>query len=133
MKQYLIYIAGPYTAETPWKIEQNCRRAEEVSLQVWKAGHLPVCPHLLGRHFFGEIQEDVVINGLLELMIRCDGVMFIGGYQSSPGCMRELEVAREFDIPRSTWATDSLKFLVEVLDSREPMVTLKKGGNHGNL
>jgi hypothetical protein len=41
-----IYVAGPYTGNTPEEIEQNVRRAMEAGLIIWKKGHFPYIPHL---------------------------------------------------------------------------------------
>lgn len=34
----VVYIAGPFRAATPWLVEANVRRAEEVALAVWRLG-----------------------------------------------------------------------------------------------
>lgn len=41
-----IYIAGPYSADTPEEREQNVERAIDVGLQLIRKGHAPFIPHL---------------------------------------------------------------------------------------
>jgi len=96
----LIYVAGAFTAPTAWGIEQNCRKAEEVSLQVWKVpGCAGIAPHLNTRHFFGTLDEDVVIHAMLVLLERCDAIFLIPGWENSKGTFRKIEHAKKLGIP----------------------------------
>jgi len=95
----LIYIAGPYRGTTGWEIEENVRQAERVALQVWKMGYAAICPHCNTRMFFGEIDEDLAMKGCLEILQRCDGVLFIQGWEGSEGAMIEWQEARRRNIP----------------------------------
>lgn len=49
----LIYIAGPYRAETAYEIECNVRKAERMALAIACEGMVPVCPHTMYRFFHG--------------------------------------------------------------------------------
>lgn len=118
--KYLIYIAGPYTADTAWKIERNCRRAEAATLDVWKSGHVPVTPHLLGRYFHGELNERVVLDGLLVLLRRCDGMLLLPGWKRSPGSLKEVRFCYDHGIIYDM----GLKSLIQRLDEQETMVKL---------
>ena len=96
----LIYVAGPYRAETNWEIQQNCRRAEEASLEIMRAGHLPMTPHAIGRNFFGAVDEHKLMDNLLIWLSRCDAAIFLPGYQDSAGPMAELNYCcRDDGIP----------------------------------
>ncbi|MCG8435902.1 MAG: hypothetical protein MJA83_17910 [Gammaproteobacteria bacterium] len=46
----IVYIAGPFRAKTPWRVEQNIRKAESWALHVWKMGAVAVCPQVLCIH-----------------------------------------------------------------------------------
>lgn len=98
-RRYLIYVAGPFRAKTQWQIERNCRIADEASLEVWKAGHVGVCPHQLGRLYYGELCEDDVLCGLLELLSRCDGVLLLPKWNNSTGTLIEKSLAEKLKIP----------------------------------
>jgi hypothetical protein len=67
----LVYIAGPFTAATPWRVEQNVRRAEEAGLWVAEHGAMPVIPHANTRYFHGECTPEFWYEGTLELLRRC--------------------------------------------------------------
>ena len=89
-----VYIAGPFRAKTPWLIEQNVRRAEEASLEVWKMGAVAVTPHLLTRHFQDALPDDVWIDGLMSLMSTCDGMLVLPGWKNSSGTKAEIAEAQ---------------------------------------
>jgi hypothetical protein len=89
----LIYIAGPYNAETPWATEQNIRVAEEIAFEVARCGTMPVCPHTMSRFWAKTLTEDFWIAGTMQLMRKCDGVVMIPNWTTSSGSMAEYEEA----------------------------------------
>lgn len=91
----LVYIAGPYRAVTPWEVELNVRNAETVALAVAKLGFVPVCPHAMYRHFDKQLSDEFWLDGTLELLRRCDGAVFIPGWQRSSGSQVEYVEAHE--------------------------------------
>jgi len=97
----VIYIAGPYRAKTPFDIEQNVRRAEEWSLNVARAGGVPLCPHTMNRFFYEAegLTEDFVMSGCLALLERCNGALFIPGWEASEGARTEHRRAVALGIP----------------------------------
>jgi hypothetical protein len=74
MEQPLIYVAGPFRAETPWEIEQNIRRAEEYGLFVAKLGGVPVIPHTMYRFFQNSLPDAFWLNAGLTLLQPCVAV-----------------------------------------------------------
>ena len=124
----VIYIAGPFRAPTPWQIELNVRRAEEVALLVAKAGGVPLCPHLIGRHFHGEplgTPDDGQwwVEATLELLRRCDGAIFIDGWEASMGSIGEWNEAARMKLTRATFneresRESTLALLVAAADAR---------------
>jgi len=95
----VIYVAGPYRADTPWKVEQNVRRAEEAALYIWLSGAIALCPHTMTRNYDKTGTDEMWIKGTKELLRRCDGVFLIYGWENSEGTMGELELADERGIP----------------------------------
>ncbi len=95
----VIYVAGPYRGATAWEIEENIREAEKIALQLWKAGYAAVCPHTNNRFFFGEIDEDSVLKGCLEILSRCDGVLLLSQWHRSEGARIEHAEALRLGIP----------------------------------
>jgi hypothetical protein len=95
----VVYIAGPFRANTQWKIEDNVRHAERVSLNLWQAGDVPVCPHTMTRNFQGECSDEVFLDGCLEMMTRCDEILLLKGWSNSAGSVKEYELAKELGMP----------------------------------
>lgn len=94
-----VYIAGAYRAPTPWLIEQNVRRAEAVSLQVWRAGAVAVCPHLLTRFFQHSLPDPVWVGGLISLLRTCHALFVVPGSGESEGTGDEVREAFRLGIP----------------------------------
>lgn len=99
LRRPVVYIAGPYRAPTPWGIEQNVRRAETAALAVWKSGAVALCPHLNTRHFQHELPDERWLEGDLDLLERCDAVLFIEGWLNSEGSKVEHAYAEHIGLP----------------------------------
>jgi len=98
----LIYIAGPYTADTPEKIHQNITNALDMAAKVWQAGHVAIFPHGNTYHFeqrdIGLTNEDY-INGDLDILRRCDAILMLEGWQTSKGAVKEHYKACQLNMP----------------------------------
>lgn len=93
-KSLLILVAGPYrsgTNDIPELIEANVRAMNEMALELYKMGHMPV----LGEWFALPIIEtagskevgDKIFNDIfhpiaVKLIDHCDAVLRIGGISS---------------------------------------------------
>jgi hypothetical protein len=95
----VIYIIGPFRGKTAWDIECNVRRAEEAALEVAQTGAMPLCPHTNSRFFQGQCNDEFWINGMLELLKRCDAVLLIRGWEKSEGSRGERCYALDHNIP----------------------------------
>lgn len=95
----LVYIAGPFRAPSAWEIEQNIRRAEELALRVWQAGHVAICPHTNTRFYQGAAPDEVWLEGDLVILRRCDAVLLVEGWERSVGTLAEIAEARRYGIP----------------------------------
>lgn len=93
------YVAGPFRGPNAWVIEGNIRRAEALALEVWKLGCACVCPHTNTRFFQGAAQDDVWLNGDLEIISRCDFVLMTPDWECSSGARAEHELAKTRQIP----------------------------------
>lgn len=95
----VIYVAGPFRGANSWEMEQNIRRAEELSLAVWRAGFAALCPHTNTRFFQGAAPDKVWIDGTLELLRRCDAVVLTADWIRSTGARGEVREAIARGIP----------------------------------
>ena len=96
----VVYIAGPYRANSAWEIEQNIREAEKIALHVWANGMVALCPHTQTRFYQGFLPDALWLAGDLELLARCDAVFLVPGWESSRGTMAEVNFAKQKGIPR---------------------------------
>lgn len=95
----VVYIAGPFRAATQWGQELNVRHAEALSLRVWKAGGVALCPHLNTRNFSGELPDFVWLDGDLELLARCDAILLSLNWRNSKGAVEEHQRAMFLGLP----------------------------------
>jgi hypothetical protein len=95
----LVYVAGPYRAPSAWEIEQNIQRARKLGAEVAKAGAYPVIPHSNTSHFDGLASDELWLGGTLELMRRCDAVIFAPDWGTSRGSRMERDEASRLSLP----------------------------------
>jgi nucleoside 2-deoxyribosyltransferase len=92
----VLYIAGPYRADTRDGIEANIQAAREVATAVWEAGHVAICPHLNTAHFN---EYDHVLDGYIDVLSRCDGLVLVPNSENSRGTQAEWLYATRQGIP----------------------------------
>ena len=95
----VVYVAGPYRGKTSWDIENNIRRAEEIAYELWIRGVAAICPHTNCRFFQGIAPDATLLEGTMEMLRRCDGVIFLPGWQLSEGSVLEHTEARSLKMP----------------------------------
>lgn len=109
-RSVLVYIAGPFRAPTAWEIEQNIRAAEELALEVWRAGFTCICPHLNTRHFQGALPDAAWLNGDLIILGRCDALLALPKFGQSEGAKAEIRFALFRHIPVSYGLTTLMDY-----------------------
>lgn len=95
----VIYIAGPFRADTHWGIVMNVREAEHHALHVWRLGGMAFCPHLNTANFQGSLKDQVWLRGDLEMLRRCDAVWLLPDWKKSKGSRNEKKLAESLGIP----------------------------------
>ncbi len=95
----IIYVAGPFRGPNSWAVECNIRRAEHLGWKVALLGAMPLIPHTNTRFFNGTLTGDFWLEGTLELMRRCDGVIFTEDWKLSSGARAEYEEAQRINLP----------------------------------
>ena len=95
----VVYVAGPFRAKNSWDMEQNIRRAEELALEVWRAGFACICPHVNTRFFQGAAPDSVWLEGDLAILKKCDVILMTPDWKRSSGATEEREYARQQGMP----------------------------------
>lgn len=103
----VVYVAGPFRAPLPnghqdcWGIQQNIMAAMALGLEVWKAGMVALIPHANTMFFQNAAgtADDVWLKGDLELIRRCDVVLFTPDWERSAGARAEHRFAIEHGVP----------------------------------
>jgi hypothetical protein len=96
----VVYIAGKFRGPNAWEVEKNIRKAEELAFAVAEAGAMPLCPHTNTRYFDGTLHAEFWLDGTLELLRRCDAVVFTADWRESAGARGEWDEARRLGLPR---------------------------------
>lgn len=126
----IIYIAGPFRAANAWLVEQNIRRAENLAIQVATLGAMPLCPHTNSRFFDGTIDGSFWVGGTLELLRRCDAVLFTPCWMKSAGARGEHAEAERLGIARFYTITELADWLLPPTERAERMAALVDGLSH---
>lgn len=95
----VIFVSGPFRAETAWEIEQNVRRVEVVTLEISRMGAIALAPHLLTRYFQDELPDEFWMTGAIELLKRSDAIFMVPGWESSIGSLAERQIALDRGMP----------------------------------
>lgn len=99
----LIYVAGPFSADTEEGIEVNIGRACAAGKSILERGHVPFIPHTTVA-FDDWHKREYGVPGDYEMYLawdfgiirHCDGLLYLA---PSPGADRELALARELSLP----------------------------------
>ncbi|WP_239469897.1 NUDIX domain-containing protein [Archangium violaceum] len=106
----MVLVAGPYrsgTGDEPAKIAANVRAMNEVALDVFRAGHLPVTGEALalplielaGSRAIGDRVFDEIFHPIARRLVeRCDAVLRIGGPSAGADEMVSLARARGLSV-----------------------------------
>lgn len=96
----LLYLAGPFGApegdpDPLHTVNENILAASRIALEAARAGWMPVCPHKNSAGFeHTEIPTAFWYEGDIALMLRCDAVLMLPGYERSKGALAELDTAK---------------------------------------
>ena len=111
-RDIIVFVIGPYRADSEWEVVQNIRKAEAMALDVWREGFTAICPHKNTAMFGGALPDEAWLIGDREILSRCDAVILVDGYKYSSGSISEINIAKSLDIP-------IFEDINELLDSQE--------------
>ncbi len=101
-KLKVIFISGRYRSPRgEYYVRCNIREAERAALWVWLQGGVAMCPHKNTAGFGGahDIQDQTWLDGDKALLLRCDAVWALPGWENSQGATAEVAYAWQHNIP----------------------------------
>ena len=98
-RQIVVYVAGPYRADTKREVRDNISDAIEVAANIRRAGYSAVVPHLESLQNEECLTEDGWLEHGLALLRRCHAVFDFRRGRRSGGTEKEVTLATIIGIP----------------------------------
>jgi hypothetical protein len=97
----IVYVAGPYRADTDEGVVDNIDNAREVGIELWEKGYTAIVPHLNTARFELDCscESETYLLGDLEILARCDAILVLPNYEKSMGTLDEISFASRRGIP----------------------------------
>jgi len=95
----LVYVGGPYRADTEAQVDTNIAKAREMGKRVARMGAYPVTPHSNTAHFDGTAPDAFWLPATLELARRCDAMVVCDGWETSKGTRGEIDLMHKLARP----------------------------------
>lgn len=110
----LVYVAGPYSADTHYQVKRNIAAAEEVGVQLWSWGWVSIIPHLNTLFMNGaySLPDWVWLKGDLAIVKVCKFMVVEGAWRESMGTLGEIKFAEENNIPVLYWNNVKHKYFL---------------------
>lgn len=119
----LIYIAGAYSAPTIEGIAVNIAHAARAAALINDAGerrYFAQCPHTHSNGIYELMKNDSEqfwLEGDIEWMKRCDGIVFILDWQASKGAHEENRTAGGLLIPKFYMGELTMQFAQGIIEN----------------
>ncbi len=97
----VVYISGPYMADTPLGISDNIAAAHRMAVDLWNAGFGCLTPHLNTAHFeyfCPAVTHAAWLEADLRMLDGCDALLLLPGWEQSKGALMERDRAYELRI-----------------------------------
>lgn len=94
----VIYVSGPFSAETREGEAANIRAASAWSTHLCELGFAPICPHTNIRDI-GRLDYEGIMAVDLALVRRSNALFMLPGWEKSPGAVRERDLALSLGVP----------------------------------
>ena len=94
----IIFISGPYRADSEWGVKQNIRHAELAAVRLWREGWAVFCPHKNTAFFGGVCDDSVWLKGDLVILRVCHAIYMLNTWRKSTGAIDEHEEAKRLGL-----------------------------------
>ena len=98
-----VYVAGPYSADNVIDVLKNIGHGEKMCARLFELGFAPFCPWHDKTYVMDLPSNNFTVEQFYEFSLAwlevSDAVYLIPGWQKSKGTLREVEFARERNIP----------------------------------
>jgi hypothetical protein len=98
-----IYLAGPYTADTPEQTNANVTAAIEIQAQLLAQGRAVFSPHANYGHGQADLTYQEVMLRCFAHLEGCDQLVLMPGWRKSNGSVLEYNFAREHQVEIAYW------------------------------
>jgi hypothetical protein len=100
----IAYVAGPYRdSRGHWFVHQNIETARRIAAELWARGYAVICPHSNTAHFDGVCNDQVFLDGLIAILLRCDLIVLAPRWKTSTGTLDEIRAANRAGIAVVEW------------------------------
>ena len=93
----VVYISGHYRASTTNGVQDNIEQAPQEAIKWWMDGYATICPHCNTAYMDGVVPDSVWLDGDIEILLRCDIVVMLPGWEDSLGAVEEHNIALSND------------------------------------
>ena len=94
MPKKVLYVAGKYRdSRGAFYVEENIYKAKVVAVELWRMGFAAIWPHGNTMYFEGAVEMLDILQGDLDLVRLCDGLVMTPGWESSEGAKGEWRAA----------------------------------------
>lgn len=112
----LVYVIGPFRAETDYVRIMNIRAAEAMSHKLWLMGFTVICVHMNTMNMEGLVPDADILAGDIVIMEKCDFAVTsypMGSMKmlTSAGSQAEIERCKVFNIP--VYSSNDMKIIEE--------------------
>ena len=89
IREELLYVSGPYRAESLYQIAENINKAKRIGMKFWKQGYAVITPHLNTQYMDGFLPSYRWLIGDLVMIQRSDVIALLKNWRKSKGARIE--------------------------------------------
>ena len=98
-----IYVAGAYSADNVLDVLHNIRTGIDYAAHLLRCGYAPFCPWLDYHFVLMDPTRKLTVDDFYQYSLAwldvADALYVIPGYEKSKGTLKEIERAKELNIP----------------------------------